>query len=109
VRRAVHGVVAVVLALAGTGGCGSGRVNENADAPRPVIDPTPYSTACVQSDPAGCPAPYECTIPDLAHDPPSDLCLIPCTSDRDCPDNNFCNGVRMSADIGATYHCANNP
>jgi hypothetical protein len=100
-------VAAAIAAVLGAAGCGDGEVNIPPDAARPMIDPAPYYTTCSMSDPASCAAPYECVIPDLSHDPIGPVCLVPCESDRDCPADNFCNGVRQSADTGATYHCVN--
>jgi hypothetical protein len=99
--------IAAAVAL-GLAACGNGTVNQRADAfvERPVIDPGPYYTACTMSNDT-CPDPYECTVPDLSHDPMGDVCLVPCSSDRDCPAGNFCNGPDRLEDVGASNHCAN--
>jgi hypothetical protein len=103
--------LAVVAGLVLFAGCGKNQVHQNADAfvERPAIDPAPYYTDCVMSNPAACPDPYECTVPDLAHDPTSDVCLVPCATDRDCPVDNFCNGFDRFEEIGASNHCAHVP
>lgn len=99
----------LALAIAAVAACGDGRLHVVPDAARPVIDPAPYGAACATADPTTCPAPYECVYPDLAHDPPSTVCLVPCADDRECPDGHVCNGVRVSVDDGATYHCVLEP
>jgi hypothetical protein len=85
--------------------CGNGKVNAPTDAfvERPVIDPAPYYTVCNAQTP--CTAPYECTVPDLAHDPVDNVCLVPCTGSEQCPDGHICNGQSMTIMEGASNHC----
>jgi hypothetical protein len=85
--------------------CGNGKVNSKTDAfvERPVIDPAPYYTVCNASTP--CPAPYACAIPDLAHDPVDNVCLVPCAGSEQCPDGHICNGQTMTIEMGASNHC----
>jgi hypothetical protein len=86
--------------------CGNGKVNSRTDAfvERPVIDPAPYYMVC-SGNPSVCPAPYECTIPDLAHDPVDNVCLVPCSGNEQCPAGNICNGLSQTIEMGASNHC----
>ena len=75
------------------------------DPARPDIDPVPYHDLC---DPAtSCPAPYECVEGDAGHED-GKFCFVPCDDDADCPVGFFCNGIDVSADVGAYDHCAEN-
>jgi hypothetical protein len=94
-----------ILALLVVAACGNGKVDIKTDAfvERPVIDPTPYMTTCSAATP--CAAPYECTVPDLAHDPLSNLCMVPCMSNAECPEGQICNGQTQTIEDGASNHC----
>jgi hypothetical protein len=81
-----------------------------ADAPPPdgaPISREPYEKACSKS-PDSCPSPYACTTttPRHAGVPVADVCLIPCSSDGQCPENCLCEGIGVSSDSAVPdNHC----
>jgi hypothetical protein len=75
------------------------------DSPmRPAIDERPYFVECDAQDAESCDQPYECVEQDAGHGDET-ICLVPCSSDDECPAGYFCNGVNTFADLGAHDHC----
>jgi hypothetical protein len=88
----------MAIALVACGGGGSGR---------PDADIAPYFQSC-GGDAGACPAPYECTPVQPAHQPDAaleDRCLIPCDADDDCPATCCCRGTTCGADVGKDGYC----